>query len=110
MQALESDLSSRDEKFLNPLKNVEKFKWMTVAAASVGKLQNLIRGLVKYELNSKLNSSVEVRAIMKIVLAVFLVCIVLAVYFCFVLFLIELPTKLFMLLQTKKMVSLTNCA
>jgi len=53
LQALESDLSSRDEKFLNPLKNVEKFKWMTVAAASVGKLQNLIRGLVKYEPNSK---------------------------------------------------------
>ncbi|KAJ7336610.1 Mediator of RNA polymerase II transcription subunit 24 [Desmophyllum pertusum] len=45
--ALESDLSSRDEKFLNPLLNVEKFRWMTVAAASVGKLQNLIRGLVK---------------------------------------------------------------
>jgi len=47
IEALESDISSRDEKFLNPLKNVEKFKWMTVAAASVGKLQNLIRGLVK---------------------------------------------------------------
>lgn len=47
LQALESDLSSRDEKFLNPLLNVEKFRWMTVAAANVGKLQNLIRGLVK---------------------------------------------------------------
>ncbi|KAL9983787.1 hypothetical protein ACROYT_G006017 [Oculina patagonica] len=47
IEALESDLSSRDEKFLNPLLKVEKFRWMTVAAASVGKLQNLIRGLVK---------------------------------------------------------------
>ena len=48
-QALESDLSSRDEKFLAPLLNLEKFRWMTVAAASVGKLPNLIRGLVKYD-------------------------------------------------------------
>ena len=46
-QALESDLSSRDEKFLNPLLNVEKFRWMTVAAASVGKLLSLINGLVR---------------------------------------------------------------
>ena len=46
-QALESDLSSRDEKFLNPLLNVEKFRWMTVAAASVGKLPSLINGLVR---------------------------------------------------------------
>ncbi|XP_073238709.1 mediator of RNA polymerase II transcription subunit 24-like [Porites lutea] len=47
ISALESDLSSRDEKFLAPLLNLEKFRWMTVAAASVGKLPNLIRGLVK---------------------------------------------------------------
>ncbi|XP_074614500.1 mediator of RNA polymerase II transcription subunit 24-like isoform X1 [Acropora palmata] len=47
IEALESDLSSRDEKFLNPLLNLEKFRWMTVAAASVGKLPTLIRGLVK---------------------------------------------------------------
>ncbi|XP_068742847.1 mediator of RNA polymerase II transcription subunit 24-like isoform X2 [Montipora capricornis] len=47
IEALESDLSSRDEKFLNPLLNLEKFRWMTVAAGSVGKLPNLIRGLIK---------------------------------------------------------------
>ncbi|CAH3122935.1 unnamed protein product [Pocillopora meandrina] len=47
IMALESDLSSRDEKFLNPLLNVEKFRWMTVAAASVGKLPSLINGLVR---------------------------------------------------------------
>ena len=48
---------------------------------------------------------------MKIILALFLLCTVLAVYF-FVLFcfLIELLTKLFMLLQTKKMVSVKNFA